>query len=387
MSQIKRKINKAVRHTIKKYEKELDRLKYDPDSLDTMRTNSPDDCSYCIEFYTYKKLSNIDCSDCPMAIPEKGDCMNYPDMIIIEDFLENYEEDTSVDVKDYKKALKRRIAFHQRIFENDGKVTDSHSQRDRIKLKPSKICPVNRKILPIIRRNGFKTSMYNLVPHELFSKIIKNPISETLIKARQTKWLRLSVIGNEKLHTYWHCVKIALRYNYKMSDIHDWLDYLYLLDFFNKDLYNPQLICPGDLKKEHDRYVVKKREFDRNKNLEDLKRQITKDQKLYSKQKKPYMKLKFVDKDLVIEPMKTVRQFLIEGDILNHCLFANEYHKEKHSLIMSAKLKGKPIETVEVCLKDFEIVQARGFGNIKSKHNKQIIKLVNNNMRQIAVIK
>ena len=64
-----------------------------------------------------------------------------------------------------------------------------------------------------------------------------------------------------------------------------------------------------------------------------------------------------------------------------HCV--GGYHKRKDSLILSATIDGKRIETIEVSLKTFEVVQCRGVCNENSEYHDRIIALVNKNANLI----
>lgn len=57
--------------------------------------------------------------------------------------------------------------------------------------------------------------------------------------------------------------------------------------------------------------------------------------------------------------------------------------KKADSLILSAKINGKPVETVEVSLTSFQVVQSRGLNNLATEYNRDIVNLVNSNMNLI----
>ena len=78
---------------------------------------------------------------------------------------------------------------------------------------------------------------------------------------------------------------------------------------------------------------------------------------------------------LVVEEMET------EGRLMHHCV--GGYHNRKNSLILSARIDGRRIETVEVSLKTFEVVQCRGVCNENTEYHDRIIALVNSNMSLI----
>ena len=64
-------------------------------------------------------------------------------------------------------------------------------------------------------------------------------------------------------------------------------------------------------------------------------------------------------------------------------MFSTFYFLETNSLILSATIDGKLIETVEVSLKTFEVVQCRGVCNENTEYHDRIIALVNSNMSLI----
>ena len=86
---------------------------------------------------------------------------------------------------------------------------------------------------------------------------------------------------------------------------------------------------------------------------------------------------------IVVVPLKSLEEFQQEGEVMHHCVFTNKYYKEKDSLILSARIGKKHIETVEVNLKTFSIVQSRGACNSNTEYHNRIIGLVKKNMNLI----
>lgn len=74
-----------------------------------------------------------------------------------------------------------------------------------------------------------------------------------------------------------------------------------------------------------------------------------------------------------------------EGKKMHHCVFAMGYYKRKDSLILTARsaADGKRIETIEVNLKTFKVVQSRGACNTNTPYHEEIINLVNKNINLI----
>ena len=68
---------------------------------------------------------------------------------------------------------------------------------------------------------------------------------------------------------------------------------------------------------------------------------------------------------------------------MHHCVYWNGYYRKDDSLILSATIDGKRIETVEVSLSKLTVVQSRGVCNKNTSYHARIIDLVNRNMSLI----
>ena len=260
----------------------------------------------------------------------------------------------------------------------------SNYDNNRFYLKPSFVQP-NKKIIPVLKRNGFKGSFHDIAPQILFLEILTDSISETLIKSSQYYMLYYH-IRNTRIKpngVYWNAIKICIRNNYEIKDAKLWIDYIDLLEYFNKDLRNSKYVCPLDLEKGHNRLMVKKQKEILKTTFEEKKKQIAKNQKQYFKAKSQFFGLIFSEKNISINVIETVKDFLEEGYFHNHCVFTNEYYKKRNSLILSAKVNGIHTETIQISLQNLEILQSRGNGNKASKYNKGIMNLMNKNLPQI----
>jgi len=213
-----------------------------------------------------------------------------------------------------------------------------------------------------------------------------NSNAETLLKMGQYGLFSECSNNEGKISRYWNSIKIALRNKYKIEDAGMWLDYMDLLDFFGKDLKSPRYICPNNLKQEHDRYVQKKSEQERRIKLMEQRKKIAKEENAYRESKAPFFGLVFNKGEITIKVLESVKEFMEHGDILKHCVFANEYYKKKESLILAAYVNVQPIETVEVALNTMEIVQSRGEHNNPSCFNSDIMSLLHSNMSKIGRI-
>lgn len=253
----------------------------------------------------------------------------------------------------------------------------------KYRIAPYRVYP-KLKVISSLKRNGFKTSLHNIAPQILFSALLKDSLAETLLKASQISMLTYYLTSSEQhLKQNWQAVKTCLKNNYRISNYRIWEDYIDLLRWFKKDLSCALYVCPDGLSESHDRLVLKKRAIQRRKYLIEMRSEILEAQSVYAEDKKDFFGLCFSEKNLTVSVIENVRDFMEEGDNLHHCVFTNEYYKKRNSLILSAKVDGQSVETIEVSLKNMEIIQCRGMKNNASTHHKQILTLMNRNLYQI----
>ncbi|MEJ6982397.1 PcfJ domain-containing protein [Pedobacter sp. P351] len=294
--------------------------------------------------------------------------------------------------------------YQNHNFSGELEIRDRTYMHGKYNIWPSKIYP-KMKYLPIYKRNGFKGNFGESTPFDIFNYILKDSKAETLIKTKQYSLLDVRFSSkSEKIEKFWNSIKICIRNGYIVKDALTFLDYLQLLEFFKKDLYNSKFVCPENLKQVHDKLVAKKRKIDRliqiqqdkefearralekQREREERISRMDADQLEYVSTKSYYFRLQFTDGDLTIKVLESVQEFLLEGDTLNHCVFTNEYYKEEDSLILSARINGVSIETIEVSLSELRIIQSRGKNNQPTAHSERVRKLVQKNMRHIAKI-
>lgn len=239
------------------------------------------------------------------------------------------------------------------------------------------------KVLSTLRRNGFNGNFHDIVPTKLIPALLSDSRAETLLKAGQYPMLRHYIRSSFDIERYWASVKICIRNGYTISDGSMWRDTIDLLRHFGKDTNSPKYVCPSDLKAEHDRLMHKRNKEIERKKLEERIRQAKKHEKAYRKLKGIFFGIAFTDGTLQVRVLESVAEFAAEGTELHHCVFSNSYFLEKNSLILSATIDGKRIETIEVSLKTFEVVQCRGVCNENSEYHDRIIALVNKNANLI----
>ena len=191
---------------------------------------------------------------------------------------------------------------------------------------------------------------------------------------------------------YWRPFIVARRHGYRLKDWHLWFDYVRDLDYLGRDVHNPHYICPADLEEAHaeavDKCIALRRkrsqEWEANKAIREARRQ----KKLsigYTKRMQAYFGIVIVTQSgISITPLKSVEEFAEEGAAMHHCVFTNKYYDRPDSLILSAKdREGKRVETIEVSLNTFRIVQSRGACNKSTPWHDEIVDAMQKGMRQV----
>ena len=244
------------------------------------------------------------------------------------------------------------------------------------------VCTYPRqRFIPELKRNGFKGDYHNILPYDLFTAILSDSRAETLLKAGQYAMLRYYIRSPFDMERYWASVKICIRNGYTISDGSMWRDTIDLLRHFGKDTNSPKYVCPADLKAEHDKLVIKRNRQRERERTEGQRRKAVEDEKNYLKAKGMFFGLVFSDNLILVKVIESVEEMIEEGRLMHHCV--GGYHNRKDSLILSATIDGKRIETVEVSLKTFEVVQSRGVCNGNTEYHERIIALVNDNINLI----
>ena len=254
-------------------------------------------------------------------------------------------------------------------------------------LRAYDIAPVctypRQRFIPELKRNGFEGDYHNILPYNLFKALLSDSRAETLLKAGQYSMLRYYIRYSFDIGQYWASIKICIRNGYNISDGSIWRDTIDLLRHFGKDTNSPKYVCPTDLKTEHDRLVRKRNMQIEREKLEERIRKAEEHEKAYRKLKGVFFGIAFTDGTLQVRVLESVAEFAAEGTELNHCVFSNSYFLKKNSLILSASIDGRRIETVEVSLKTWEVVQSRGVNNSKTEYHDRIVSLVSSNMSLI----
>lgn len=282
-----------------------------------------------------------------------------------------------------------------RVIWSWGSMMEIRSENDKYFLNEGVTYP-KKKFIPEIKRNGFKGKYYKYNKGYFFSLLLKFSTFETLLKSGQTELLQ--VFGREinrydnnakgtYMEKYWPQIKICIRNNYFVKQPEIWFDQISLLEYFHRDIYSPKYICPYNLHAEHQSLIKKKQDILDKEELEKKAQKIDKENKVYQKIKANYFGINFTDGNINIIVLDHVREFYYEGKALHHCVFQNEYYKKEDTLILSARKGEERLETIEVSLKDYAILQIHGNFHKNSTYHKDIVNLLNSNIDQIRKVR
>ena len=242
------------------------------------------------------------------------------------------------------------------------------------------------KVTDTIKRNGFKGSCHHIHPVTLFQEVLTNPKAETLMKANEIELLRYLCARptcKADIETYWNTIKIANRKGYKVKDSQMWMDYIKMLERCGKDIQSPKYICPANLQEEHDRYMRKVHILeDKKKRAEDI-RKAQEREASFKEQKEKFFGIRINDGEIEVKVLESVEEYRLEAESQHICLFSAAYDQREDSLIFSARINGRIIETIEVDLKTLRVVQSRGVCNQNTEYHDRIVSLINANTHLI----
>ena len=246
-------------------------------------------------------------------------------------------------------------------------------------------CPLypEVKLSDTLQRNGFEVKCYGIAPTSLIPALLTDSRAETLMKAGRTEHLRYFLSRARTIDEYWQAYKITLRRGYDITDIALWCDYVDMLRRLGKDTHNALYVCPEDLQQAHNEVHRKLRARQEREEEEHKRQKAQEDEARFQKLKAPFFGITFTDGTIQIRVLESVQEYIEEGQALHHCVFTNEYHLKEKSLILSARIDDKRVETIEVSLETMQVIQCRGLQNKNTEYHERIIELVHQNMKQI----
>lgn len=231
--------------------------------------------------------------------------------------------------------------------------------------------------------NGLKGSLGNNEPMKLLPALLTDSRAETMFKAGRKSELCYFLQHPMYFDLYWNTYKLVLRNNYQISDMSLWTDYIRLLERCGRDIHNAHYVCPLDLKAEHDRYQERVRIIQEREKREAQRKKAMENEMLFRELKGKFFGLSFTDGQIVVSVLESVDEYYQEGNALHHCVGQCEYYLKPKSLVFSARIDNQRIETIELSLETFKVLQSRGLCNKTTEYHDRIIKLVQRNTRQI----
>lgn len=245
-------------------------------------------------------------------------------------------------------------------------------------------------LLPELKRMGFRADnicVKNLMPFHLVSSLLTNNRIETFFKLHQT-WLTWKFYHYDELtEDLWQSIRVALRHGYAFNnkqDTNDWCDMIRMMHRCGADTHNPKLICPADLKAAHDHWMMIDNRL-RNIRIAEERRTKAEDyEPIFHAMREQFLDMVLTDGEIVIKAIPTAKGIIEEGVAMHHCV--GGYYDRTASLILSATIAGKRVETIEVNLNTYTLVQSRGLQNQDTKYHDRIVALVNANLDIIRVL-
>lgn len=245
-----------------------------------------------------------------------------------------------------------------------------------------------RTTLPILHRAGLRTSLHRLHPYNLCKILFRSNRAETLFKLRQytlvfefySRW-SAHTLSDE---TIWQAIRVAMRHGFQWKSTDDaekWCKMIKDLEEIGLDTRNPHYICPDNLKEAQVYWHKRRVRFDEAQAKKLEREKILAYEPTFKKNRERFFDMVFRDKDLEIKIIPTATGIMEEGEAMHHCVA--RYYNHVCSLILSARVDGERVETIEVNLNSYTLVQSRGILNKSTIYHKRIENLILKHMDEI----
>lgn len=247
---------------------------------------------------------------------------------------------------------------------------------------------------------------------DIFRSVNAHPYNETLMRRNLEMWKDCRYHGAVFDKILMSSVRVVIRHGHA-DYLYDslWWDMVDFLRYLKKDLRNPTIICPANLEEAHDKWMLAVQSRKRNmadkmeklrqiqeekRMLEYMEAQAKREEEnkqkakalasVYIARRKQFFDLDIASGVIHIKVLRSIEEFFEEGKDMGHCVFSNGYYdvnKKPNCLILSAKVNGHRMETLEVDLSSFTVVQCQGKRNVNSAFHDAILRLIRENMWQI----
>ncbi|MBR1447845.1 MAG: PcfJ domain-containing protein [Prevotella sp.] len=242
-----------------------------------------------------------------------------------------------------------------------------------------------RSLLPELKKRGLRTSTHCINPAKICKALLTNNRLETLFKVRQYRLVHEFMHGYYTLDdSMWQSVRVALRHGYHWDDHQEfdtWYRMIHDLRFLGLDTNNPHYICPANLMDAHQHWMDKRNERVELERIAEEMKQAEAFEPTFRKYREQFFDMMFAKGKVSIQIIPTAMGIKEEGEAMHHCV--GGYYNRLNSLILSAKVDGKRMETIEVDLTDYRIVQSRGLQNKQTNYHNQIVHLMKQGLPEI----
>lgn len=231
----------------------------------------------------------------------------------------------------------------------------------------------------------------NIERHKVYEFLARNKFAETIL-ALQPTIAKAMIQRGCKEDFYFQAVRIAIRHNYNpFAFITDnsavwacYLDMVKALHKIGKDLHNPFYVCPEGFQGMHDWAIDKMNGVNSKKaEKEQLSENIKKYNVSYVSRRRRFFDMEITDGLISCKVLQSVKDFYEEGKHMHHCVYKSQYYKHPYSIILSAKIGEKRVETVEVDMRTWKVIQCFGACDKFTIYHDRIKNLVNSQMETI----
>lgn len=246
-----------------------------------------------------------------------------------------------------------------------------------------------RSLIPELKRTRFHANDFcvnHFMPFWFVRSLLMNNRIETLFKLKQKwcTWMFYHYDTYRLTENMWQSIRVALRHGYhwdSQKEIKDWCDMIRDLEYLELDTRNPHYICPANLDEAHQHWIEKARAKRYFEKLEEEREQILAYEDTFRKNREQFFGMEFKKGHVSIQIIPTAMGIKDEGFAMHHCV--GWYYNRPDSLILSAKVDGKRMETIEVSLVTYTLQQARGLQNKYTSYHSQIVSLIKKGLPEI----
>ena len=234
-------------------------------------------------------------------------------------------------------------------------------------------------------------------PKELARVICNNPVAETLHKNNDELfgWLLWGTYAKQICRSITIAKRHGFVFNHETTAL--WFDMVRAILYCKKDYRNPVYVAPKDLRATHDKFITMRNNHEERRRREMEERKHRKEEEAlmarlqrekaaneaYIKRRKRFYDMILTDGLIECRVLRDVQDFENEGKEMEHCVFRCKYYEKPYSLILSARIGNKRIETIEVDLSKYKVIQCYGKRDHFTMHHKRILDLINSQMDTI----